>query len=207
VSAAGRHLRALGGVAGPLTFIAAWSILGTAREGYSPVAEPISRLAAIGSPDRVAMSGGLLAFGLGVGAYAMELRTAVPGSAALAAGTAAVATAGLAATPLGGALGGRPHAAFAAAAYAGLAATPVLAGRYLGAQGRRGASTASVAVGVTAGGCLLASALAPRAVGLLQRAGLTLGDSWIIASAIWLGRGSWAAGPLRGDQNEGSGPR
>ena len=39
--------RAFAGIAGPATFIAAWSVLGATRSGYSPVHDPISRLAAV----------------------------------------------------------------------------------------------------------------------------------------------------------------
>ena len=41
-----RRARALGGVVGPGVFIATWAVLGARAEGYSPVQDPISRLAA-----------------------------------------------------------------------------------------------------------------------------------------------------------------
>jgi hypothetical membrane protein len=190
VKRTGHRLRALGGVAGPIAFIGAWSILGAAKQGYSPVSEPVSRLAAKASPQRYAMTAGFVAFGLGVAQYARELRTVVPGGSAAAATTSAVATLGIALTPLGGRLGGRPHQACAAVAYLGLTATPILAGRQLRGRGRRQAAVISTSIGIASGVFLLASAAPSGKVGLWQRLGLTLGDAWIVISAIWLTRGA-----------------
>ncbi len=179
-------IAAVGGVAGPAVFTAAWSILPLWRPGYSPVNEPISRLAAVDSPTRAVMTAGFLAFGLGVGVYATGLRVALPGPSGIAAATTAAATVGIAATPLGSALGGSAHAVCAGVAYAALAAVPVLGGRSLARQGRRRTAAVSFAVGVASGLTLLASAVAPRWPGFLQRVGLTLGDGWIVATAVWM---------------------
>ena len=73
----------------------------------------------------------------------------------------------------------------ASVGYATLAGVPLLAVRPLRDEGRTRAAAASVAVGAVAGACLLAT-LAGRRHGLLQRAGLTVGDAWIVASALWL---------------------
>jgi hypothetical membrane protein len=179
----GWTIGAIGGVAGPAAFIAAWSVLGATRPGYSPIADPISRLAAIDSPTRVAMTVGFLAFGAGVALYAAELRTALSGSSAFAAVTAATASVGIAATPIGSSLGGAPHAVCATIAYTALAAIPILGARSLARRGLRRASTVSVAVGVASGLSLAASTLTSPWAGLLQRLGLTLGDIWIIGTA------------------------
>ncbi len=184
----GHQLRSLGGVAGPLAFVSAWSILGATKAGYSPVHDPISRLAAVDSASRVAMTSGFLAFSLGLGLYAKELKASMPGGAAAAAMTTAVATVGIAATPLGSPLGGVGHATCAGIAYAGLVALPVAGGRHLARQGRRRASAASVAVGVATGASLVASVLSPSGVGLWQRLGLTLGDLWIVITALGMAR-------------------
>jgi hypothetical membrane protein len=184
----GHQLRSLGGVAGPVAFVSAWSILGATKAGYSPVHDPISRLAAVDSASRVAMTGGFLAFSLGVGLYARELKASMPGGAAVAALTTAVATVGIAVTPVGSPLGGVGHATCAGMAYSGLAALPIVGGRYLARQGRQRASTSSIAVGVASGACLLASVLSPDGVGLLQRTGLTLGDIWIVITAVGMAR-------------------
>ena len=180
------QLRALGGVGGPAAFIAAWLLLGATRPGYSPVNDPISRLAAVGASSRVPMTGGFLAFGLGVSLYGAELRAAMPGGSGVAAMTTAVASVGIAASPLGSTFGDGPHAAFAGLAYLSLASAPILGGRYLAGHGRRGAAAASVAIGIASGASLLASTLVSRQVGLFQRLGLSLGDAWIVATALWL---------------------
>lgn len=178
-----RRCLAAGGVAGPVAFIAAWSILGTGRPGYSPVEDPISRLAAVDASSRVPMTAGFVAFAVGVGLYATALGTRLPGGAAAAAATTAAATLGVASFPLGSALGDGPHAAAAGVAYTALAAMPLLGGRALMRDGKRSAALSSVAIGLASGAALLASVMAPDRTGLLQRAGLTLGDVWIVATA------------------------
>ena len=182
---------AAGGVVGPLAFIAAWAVLGARRAGYSPIEDPISRLAAVGSPTRPAMTAGLVAFGVGVTAYAAALRSEMPSAATTAAATA-VASFAIAATPLDSSLGGGPHAAAAGVAYATLAATPILGARHLSRRGDQLAARASVVAGLVSGAALLASATLTRGHGLLQRAGLTAGDLWIIvtASSMVVRRGS-----------------
>ena len=177
-----RRRLALGGVLGPLIFVATWALLGARRDGYSPVHDPISRLAAVDAPTRAAMSGGLVAFGVGVGAYAVALRTEFPAAAAAAA-TTAVASIGIALTPLGSQVGGVPHAVAAGVAYASLAATPALAVRSLWRRGRRSHALASAGIGAACATALVASAVAPRYTGLFQRTGLTVGDVWLVASA------------------------
>ena len=178
--------RALGGVGGPVVFVGAWSILGATRAGYSPIHDPISRLAAVDAPTRAAMTAAFLAYGVGVSLYAGELRAALPGGSAVAAATTAAAIAGIAATPLGSPLGGAPHATCAAVAYTALALLPIAGGRTLAHQGRRGASLVSVALGIASGTSLLASVVVSQWTGVFQRIGLTLGDLWIVATAVWL---------------------
>jgi hypothetical protein len=73
----------------------------------------------------------------------------------------------------------------AAIGYVTLAATPLLAARPLAVGGHRRAATLSVALGVVSGLCLVGT-LAGPAHGLLQRVGLTLGDAWLISSAVWM---------------------
>jgi hypothetical protein len=192
-----RRRLAVGGVAGPVTFIAAWAILGARRSGYSPVDDPISRLAAVHAPTRPAMTAGIVALGLGLGAYALTVRPVFGRPAAATAAVTAAATFGVAALPLESSVGGAPHAAAAGVAYATLAATPVLAGRSLAAEGHRGAATASVLTGLLCGSALLASAAAPSGTGLWQRLGLTVGHAWIATSALWLLRRPDRAGPRR----------
>src|SRR5207302_10759594 len=113
---------AVGGVVGPAIFVSAWVVLGTRRSGYSPMNDPISRLAAVGMSTRVAMTLGIVALAVGLVAYAHALHGRVPGAIAPVAALSAAATLVVAIFPLGSALGDRPHAAAAAAAYATLAA-------------------------------------------------------------------------------------
>jgi hypothetical protein len=185
--------RALGGAIGPAAFIAAWAVLGERTRGYSPIDDPISRLAAVDASTRGAMTAGFLAYGAGVGLYAAELRAGLSAPAAGAALLSVLGTAGIAATPLDSALGGAPHAAAAGLTYASLAAVPLLASRSLAGRGRTVEASASVAVGLATGACLLASLVDDAHTGLWQRLGLTLGDVWLIASAWSLLRRSGPA--------------
>jgi hypothetical protein len=175
-------------VAGPVTFIATWAILGSRAKGYSPTQDPISQLAAVNAPIHAAMTAGFLAFGAGVGVYARELRAACPGGAGPAALVTATATIAIAATPLDSSRGGTPHAIAAGVAYASLAAIPALAGRSLARRGRGPAAAGSIAAGALAAACLAWSAFTDDHTGAWQRLGLTVGDAWLIASALWLAR-------------------
>lgn len=162
-----RRWRALGGVLGPVAFVASWAVLGALRDGYSPVHDPISRLAAVGSPTRAAMTAGFLAYSAGVGAFAPALDSR--GSRRALALNAA-ATVAVAAFPLDGFGGAQAHAAAAGVGYASLAASPWLAGS------RKTAAATAVA--------LVASVVLPSHNGFAQRAGLTIGDAWIVSRAI-----------------------
>ncbi|HZQ84417.1 MAG TPA: DUF998 domain-containing protein [Acidimicrobiales bacterium] len=174
----------MGGIVGPTAFIAAWAIGGMRSKGYSPVHDAISRLAAVHAPTQSLMTTGFVAFGLGVPLYGLALRREVPGPAWVAAVTTGVATLGVAAAPLD--VSSRVdlvHGAFASAGYASLAALPLLAARGLERDGRRGWARASRVVGVASAVSLIATVAGP-AHGLFQRAGLTIGDAWIVATAL-----------------------
>ncbi|MDP9387659.1 MAG: DUF998 domain-containing protein, partial [Actinomycetota bacterium] len=133
-----RKLLAGGGVVGPLAFIAAWAVLGARAEGYSPVSDPISELAAADATSRVPMTAGLVALGSGVTSYGLALQGRRAGPAWLAAMVTGVAALGVAATPLQPNAPDRAHGAFAAAGYAALAATPLLSAGPLARRGSRG---------------------------------------------------------------------
>lgn len=175
--------RAVGGVLGPVVFVAAWCTLGTRRADYSAIDDPISRLAAVDASTRWAMTAGFATYGAGVFLYATELAAAGAGKAAAAARTTAVATIGIALTPLGSSLGGTAHATAAGVAYTALAMTPLLAAKPLAAQARPAAAWASAVVGLASGAALLASVVTSNGTGLFQRIGLSIGDAWILASA------------------------
>jgi Protein of unknown function (DUF998) len=175
---------AAGGVAGPAAFVVGWSVLGATKAGYSPVEDTISRLAAVGAPGtRTAMTGALVAYGLGLLADAAAVRAVVPGRAWLAAAGSGLAALGVAATPLDtSAAVDVLHKTVAGLGYATLAAVPALSVLPLRRGGRRGwATSATIAAGVTASS-LLAS-VADVHPGLFQRLGLTVADLWIMALA------------------------
>jgi hypothetical membrane protein len=180
---------AAGGVVGPAAFIADWTVLGARRSGYSPVDDAISRLAELGSSTRPAMTAGFLAYGVGLVSYGLALRAAERGPTwAFAVGSGA-ASFGVATFPLGTPTSGRIHAVFALVGYGCLAAIPMVTAattqrRRLGR--RRPLEWASIVTGVTCAGLLVISVVEERAHGATQRAGLTVGDLWIVCSAIGL---------------------
>jgi hypothetical membrane protein len=165
--------------------VAAWAVSGATTDGYSPVHEAISDLAAVGAPTRVAMTAGFVVFGVGLIAFGFALRTALDGRAWIAAVATGACTTGVAATPLGGWSGDRVHAIFAGLGYITIVALPLLASIPFASSGRRGWALASRVTGVTAAFCLAATTLGP-AHGLWQRLGLTVGDAWIAVTALAL---------------------
>lgn len=134
------------------------------------------------------MSAGFGVFGAGMVLYGAALRTALPGRAWVVAMATGVATLGAAALPLGTSLGDAPHHAAAATGYVTLVALPWVASAALARAGRRGWARYSRATSALSTVCLLASALGP-AHGLFQRAGLTVVDVWVMASAVEVVRG------------------
>jgi len=177
-----RHWFALGGVVGPVAFVAAWIGCGLATDGYSAVSNAISDLARLGASTRVAMTIGFVVFGFAVPLYAVALRRALAGPAWIAATMTGLATLGVAAVPLGWGRDGL-HGLFASIGYVTLALTPALAVRPLRDLDRGRWAVASLAAAVIAGLCLIATVAGP-AHGLFQRAGLFIGDAWIVASAV-----------------------
>ncbi len=191
-----RRTLALGGLVGPSAFVAAWATAGALADGYSPVEEVISQLAAVDAPTRWLMTAGFGCFGAAVLAYSVALRDALGGSAWVAAAVSGAATVGAGVFALGASSATDVvHGGFATVAYASLALTPVLAARRLSARGYEAAATASRIVGVLSAGCLVAAAFVPIE-GLMQRAGLTLAHAWIAASASAIVRGQRRSAPF-----------
>ena len=181
----------LGGVVGPAAFVGAWAVGGLVADGYAPVDDAISRLAAVGASTRPLMTTGFLVFGAGMAAFAVGLRSTLDGPAWVAALAAGGCTAGVAAVPVDG---GRDalHGALAGAGYLALVAVPLLA-----ARSRRGGREVAVATAVVAGVCLGASVAVEGPNGLLQRLGLTLLDAWVVATAVREVRGARPTAPAR----------
>jgi hypothetical protein len=179
------RLLALGGIVGPLTFVGCWAIAGAVVHGYSPLDDAISDLAAVGAPTRVAMTVGFVVFGIGLVAYGLALHPALAGGAWLAAIATGGCTIAVAATPLGGWSGDAVHGTFAGLGYATIVLVPALSARELAARGRTGWARTGWLTAAAAAGCLVASTLGPTH-GAWQRLGLTVGDGWIVATAVAL---------------------
>lgn len=173
----------VGGIIGPIAFIAAWAIGGLVRKGYSPRHDAISRLAEIGATTRPLMTAGFVIFAIGVGVFAIGARHTLPGWSWLALLATAAATLGVAAFPLGGPAGDITHGAFATAGYVTLAAAPLLAAPSLIARGARTVGIVSLLTGVAITALLAMTAVAPDH-GLTQRLGLAVGDTWIVLAAV-----------------------
>ncbi len=182
---------ALGGAVGPVAFIGAWATLGATRSGYRPVHDAISRLAERGAGTAPAMSAGFIVFGTAVPMAAAVFRKHVSGPSWVPMLVTGLATLGVAATPLEtSATVDKLHGVFAGTGYVTLAAIPVAMLPALSLRSHRVA-----AVTVTAlSGLSLAATLAGPAHGFFQRAGLTVGDAWLITASLGLGAG---IGPLR----------
>jgi hypothetical protein len=187
-----RRLLALGGIVGPTAFVVAWAACGRATAGYSAVTDAISDLARVGAPTRPAMTLGFVVFGVGVPLFGVALRAALPGRAWMAAVVCGMATLGVAAVPLGRGSDGL-HGLFAGVGYVALAATPALAWSPLRRAGCPVGAGASLVVAAVAGGCLALTVAGP-AHGLFQRAGLTVGDAWLVASGVVVLVGTRVAG-------------
>jgi hypothetical membrane protein len=176
---------ALGGIIGPVTFVSTWAIAGARKPGYSPVNDAISDLAASHASTRIAMTIGFVGFGAAVIAFGLALRATGAGAAAISVLATAGFTLGVAAVPLNGSGRDVVHGVFASLGYITLAGAPLLASRGFTAAGRAGWARTSRTAGALAGACLLASALGPMH-GLFQRTGLTIGDVWLVVTALQL---------------------
>lgn len=177
------RLLALGGIIGPVSFVAAWAFSGEATPGYSPTDDAISQLAAVHAPTRIAMTTGFIVFGVGVVAFGLALRATQGGPGWIAAVGTGGSTIAVAATPLGALSSDVVHGTFATFGYVCLVAIPLLSARPLARAGRTGLARFAWLTAGVAGACLVASA-AGSASGFWQRAGLAAGDLWILTRAI-----------------------
>lgn len=168
---------------------------GTQASHHSPVDDAISLLAAADAPTRWWMTAGFVCFGVAVPVFALALRDAVPGPAWIAALVSGLATLAVAAFPLHvSSTISVVHGISAATGYVALALVPFLAGRTLAARGQRTAAAMSMTVAAVAAVCLVLTTVA-AANGLLQRAGLTVVDAWLVAAALTMRPDQRAATP------------
>jgi hypothetical membrane protein len=180
------------GVIGPATFVVDWAILGAVAPHYDPIRDTISRLAQSGVPTQAPMTVGFALYGASLPLFALAPGQRLPPASRAMVAVTGLATLVLAAFPVS-VRTGNVHAASAGIGYLALTAAPLFHARDLHRSRRRGRALASTAVGVACGALLVASVAAP-ATGLLQRAGLTVGDAWIAGHAIAAIRRSVASG-------------
>jgi hypothetical protein len=155
-----------------VAFVTSWAVLGAGAGGYDPTRDAISRLAALGTPTRPAMTAGLVALAAGMGLYGLALRPRPLWLLPVANGVFTLAVAVL---PLGGRFDGA-HGLAAALGYSTLAAIPAVVGR----------RPLSMAIGLVSALCLLLTVLADDRDGLFQRLGLTVAQAWVAVSALAL---------------------
>jgi hypothetical protein len=182
------------GVLAPTSFVAAWLAGGLLADGYDPLVDTISRLAAEGATTRPLMTGGLVAFGVLLPVWARTLG-ALLDSAALrgVVTTAGLATVGVALLPLtqqGGTLQDALHTVAAGVGYVAMAATPLVAAPLLRRRGHGLAASVSLVVGLVSAASLVGTLVAGEdgqvGSGGLQRLGLTVVDTWhvVVAAAV-----------------------
>ncbi|HRW38915.1 MAG TPA: DUF998 domain-containing protein [Aquihabitans sp.] len=183
-----RPWAALGLVVGPMAFVSAWAVGGARTPGYDPVADAISRIAAVGAPQRTLMTAGFVAYGVAVGIGSTALaRSELTGTWGWAAVNAS-ATLAVAALPLERSeTVDLLHGVAATTGYVSITILPVVAARSLRRLGRERAAVASLATGAISAACLAATTLGPGK-GALQRTGLLAGDVWLVATGIALWR-------------------
>jgi hypothetical protein len=177
------------GLLAPASFIGAWAACGSVRDDYDPVDSAISQLARIGSPTRLGMSAGFVAFGVLLPVFGTRLPSLVGAGRSLrtAVTVAGLATVAVAALPLQREEGGTRdtlHAVAAGVGYAAMALSPALAARALArSAGRRPAAVAAGAVSAVSVAALVLS-VTTGPTGLWQRLGLGVVDVWFAGWAL-----------------------
>jgi hypothetical membrane protein len=191
------RLGAACGVLGPTAFVTAWAVGGLRAEGYDPLRDAISRLAAEGAATQPLMTAGFVAFGVLVPVWARTLGDRLDSPAlrrvVTTAGLATLAVAALPLTQEGGTTRDALHAVAAGTGYLAMAATPLLAAPLLRRRGHPRAAAASLAVGLVSTASLVGTLLVGDGgtvgSGGLQRLGLTVVDVWHVVTAAAVLRG------------------
>ena len=178
------RIRGAGLIVGPAAFISAWVASGALTEGYSPIRDHISDLAAIDAPTRPLMNLGFTAFAVAVGLAASPMRRHLGTPAAFVLGANAVLSIGIMLAPLGQSeQGDQIHGVVAGLGYLALAVTAPAAAPVL-AKRSRSLAVASAAVGAVSMASLVASLVFKDQSGFWQRAGITTTDAWLIAMGL-----------------------
>ena len=156
---------------------------------YSPVHDAISRIAAVGAPERELMTAGFVAYGLLLLGGAAAVRQSAINVTWPAVVVNALSTVAVAALPLdqSSTVDGL-HGAAATVGYISLACVPLLAARPLREAGFTSAATASLVAASAIAACLAATPFID-ANGFTQRLGLTIGDAWLVATGLALASG------------------
>ncbi len=184
-----QQVAALGLVVGPVAFVAAWAVAGAATEGYSPIDEAISRLAAVDAPQRNVMTLGFVAYGAYLLAAVPVLRRSSIGRCWPAVAVNALATWAVAALPLDRSSGidaahGRGRRRWATPRWRPPRPWPPGP-----SPGRVGARRHRVVGGRGGHRRLLALTVVVDANGLAQRVGLGIGDVWLAVVGVALAGG------------------
>lgn len=186
----GKPAAALGLVVGPAAFIGGWALGGARTPGYSAIDDAISRIAAVGAPERGLMTAGFVVYGCSVLVGSTALRDSPLRACFALAAINGAATIGVAVTPLEhSSTVDALHAVAATIGYVSIAALPLVASRTFARAGRRGLATASIAAGALTAASLVGTTLTV-ANGGFQRLGLTVGDVWLAATGLALWRTS-----------------
>ena len=181
---------AIGGIVGPSAFVTAW-VIGAFSDDrqLSAIDDAISQLAHVGSNTRWLMTVGFVTFGIGVGLFAVSVRTTLGATTSALLAATATSTSAVALFPLGASdTVDQLHGIAAATGYITLVGAPLAACgplRRLGAHRLADAGVAAAAVAAVS----LGASLALPASGAFQRLGLTVVDAWIMTTAGLLATG------------------
>jgi hypothetical protein len=184
------------GVLAPSAFVSAWVVGGLSFDGYDPLVDAISGLAAEDAPTQPLMTAGFVAFGLLIPVWARTLgarldSTALRGVVTVA-GLTTLAVAFFPLTAEGGTTQDALHAVTAGTGYVAMVATPLVAAPLLRRRGYGRAAAASLAVGLVSAAALVGTVAIGEdgqvGSGALQRLGLTVVDAWhVVAASAVLG--------------------
>ncbi len=179
------RIRSAGVIVGPLAFISSWAVSGAVTNGYSPIRDHISDLAAVDAPTRPLMNAAFGTFGVAVAVAASPLHRLIGTPGVVLVGANTLASFGIALAPLGRSTAGdRVHGVVAGLGYLALAATAPSAAPAL-AKRSRPLAVASVGVGVATFASMVVSLVGPASTaGFWQRAGITITDAWLITIGL-----------------------